>query len=164
MLEEAGVELGFNYPRPIVSSEESLRDVLWADSIIERCTSNPSGSGGLNNQSRPLDNSGSGSGEALNNGMGGASGSGAAAAGAAGARPASAQGAGASGSRTALQALKQPYRPPTDPAIQAAFLKLPGNENSGGRGGSGTPSIFEALHAVVPDLMGLKMPERLYRR
>lgn len=178
LLEEGGIELGFNYPLPIVTMEESKQDVMWANSVILRCCSTPSGaakggenvsgSGGENNQSNPAQAAG-GSSEGtdedarINNNDSGTP------------QQLSREGmgplVGSSSDHDTLsgpgvqQGLvpqhKQPYRPPTDPALQAQFLKVPGGSGGISRKPEG---MFEVLQRVTPDVGGLRLPEHLYKR
>eukprot|EP00775_Hariotina_reticulata_P012492 gene12492-12626_t len=75
VLEEAGVELGFNYPWPIISPEAAKEGVALAAAVVERCATSSG-------------NSGSSTGTACNS----------------------------------LLPHKEPYRPPTDPALMSSFL------------------------------------------
>ncbi len=78
----SGVELGFNYPLPLISMDAAKDSVKKASSIIERCTS-----------SKSTTTSGHSSGSVLPR--------------------------------------KEPYRPPTDPALLAALLGAAAEEFAG---------------------------------
>eukprot|EP00879_Flechtneria_rotunda_P003190 GHRR01003413.1.p1 GENE.GHRR01003413.1~~GHRR01003413.1.p1 ORF type:complete len:685 (+),score=262.21 GHRR01003413.1:1217-3271(+) len=75
VLEEAGVELGFNYPWPIITSDAAKEGVSMAAAVVERCATSSG-------------NSGSSSATAYNS----------------------------------VLPHKEPYRPPTDPALMSSFL------------------------------------------
>lgn len=46
LLNRTGVELGFNYPWPIITPEAAKEGVAWASAVVERCATNSSGNSG----------------------------------------------------------------------------------------------------------------------
>lgn len=121
----AGVELGVNYPWPIITPEAARQGIALASAVVQRCALGGSAAGSGSGASSGTDYSGSGDGPAGSGGSGSA-----AAAGGGGAQP---------------LVRKEPYRPPTDPSLMSSFLAAAA-ARSGVVEGAGWQDALPPLH------------------
>ncbi|KAI8471040.1 MAG: hypothetical protein J3K34DRAFT_520806 [Monoraphidium minutum] len=133
VLDAAGVELGFNYPWPIISGDAAREGVALAASVVERCYAQQQGAaaagGGRRDAagSKGAGGTGSGTGHGTGTAFAGdgapTGGPRAGPSGSSGGSSTLTGGGGGAPAPAGAMARKEPYRPPTDPALMGAFLE-----------------------------------------